>query len=287
MAWLGLDIGGTRVKAVLWSDGSQRAAGSSRTYNRPDSVILIRSLSAAVQAVRDSEIQIEGVGFCIPGVRSDDGSSIVYAANVPGLEGIFFADLLNQVGLVDVPYLTISDAMAASHDAREALSLHGRVAYLSIGAGVGLAVVEDGKPIEHTDGGAGHVGQLDVSLNDNPPIGPDGGRGCLEGYIGAAALRTRFGDNDQAILEGLQSDCEPLIALARAIRIVHVMYRPDSIVLLGGLGHRLQVTDIDKLVNHQLSSLAKPGTDIRFGIDDYHAARGAARLASLSNALSR
>ena len=287
MAWLGLDIGGTRIKAVLWIDGTQIAAVTGDRYYRPDAKTLVCSLAAVVESVRMDSDTIDGVGLCIPGVRSDDGFHIVYAANVPGLEGILFSDLIVGAGLRGVPFMTTSDALAASHDALSALGLHGRIAILSIGAGVGLAVIDNGKAIAHTDGGAGHIGQIDVSIGDDPPIGPDGGRGSLEGYIGAAALRKRFGDSDELILEGLRTETVPLRALARAIRIVHVMYRPDCVVLLGGLGHRLRETSLDELVNHQLSTLARPGASICYGTDDYHAARGAASLASLSKNMIR
>lgn len=281
MAWLGLDIGGTRIKAVLWSGDRQLRSLSSETYNRPDAATLIERLRALTSAVLGNESSVMGVGLCIPGVRSEDHSHIVYSANVPGLEGITFSDLLGEAGVGDVPFVTTSDAFAAANDATEALSLTGRVAFISIGAGVGLAVVDDGEPIAHTDGGAGHLGQVDVSISDDPPIGPDGGRGSLEGYIGASALRKRFGDADDSILLGLQRDHVPLRALARAIRMVHVMYRPDSIVLLGGLGHRLRDTTLDEYVNDKLSSLARPNARLLFGVDDYHAARGAAKLALL------
>ncbi len=282
MAWLGLDIGGTRIKAVLWSGDRQLRSVSSETYNRPDAATLIERLRTLTSAVLGNESSVMGVGLCIPGVRSDDHSHIVYSANVPGLEGIMFSDLLAEAGVDDAPFITTSDAFAAANDATEALSLTGRVAFISIGAGVGLAVVDDGEPIAHTDGGAGHLGQVDVSINDDPQIGPDGGRGSLEGYIGASALHRRFGDADDSILLGLQRDHLPLRALARAIRMVHVMYRPDSIVLLGGLGHRLRDTALDEYVNDRLSSLARPNARLLFGVDDYHAARGAAKLALLS-----
>ena len=287
MAWLGLDIGGTRVKAVLCADGTQIAAVTGDRYNRPDVKTLVRSLAAVVESVRTDSDTIDGVGLCIPGVRSDDGSHIVYAANVPGLEGISFSDLIEGAGLRDVPLMATSDAQAASHDALGAMGLSGRTAIISIGAGVGMAVIANGKAVSHTDGGPGHIGQMDVSIGDDAPIGPDGGRGSLEGYIGAAALRTRYGDSDESILEGLQKDPVPLCALARAIRIVHVIYRPDCVVLLGGLGHRLCETNLDELVNNQLSTLARPGASIRFGTDDYHAARGAANLASIDKNMTR
>ena len=115
MAWLGLDFGGTRIKAIITSNGTQLAQACSPRYSRPDTDELIGALRSVVdQVCRDADPP-EGVGLCVPGVRSEDGSSIVYATNVPGLEGISFVDLLARAGLASVPFMTTSDAIAASH----------------------------------------------------------------------------------------------------------------------------------------------------------------------------
>jgi hypothetical protein len=57
---------------------------------------------------------------------------------------------------------------------------------------VGASVLDEGGKFLHVSGESpGHFGQLDVSLETDPPIGPDGGAGSLEAYIGTAALIAR------------------------------------------------------------------------------------------------
>ncbi|GAB5495433.1 MAG: ROK family protein [Phycisphaerales bacterium] len=281
MAWLGIDIGGTRIKAALMDGVSQVSCAASQTYNRPETDELFECLGGVVSRLGLDGNPVQGVGLCVPGVRSGCGTYIEYAANVPGLMGVRFDAIVNALGLGDVPFFTTSDAAAASLDAIKQLGLVGRVAVLSIGAGVGMAIFDDGKPVIHTDGGAGHIGQVDVSLGSDAPIGPDGGRGSLEAYIGASALLERYGTENFEPARAFETDSEPLRALARAVRIIHAMCRPDVIVLVGGLGIRLRDTRLAELVEDQLTSLAKPGSQIVFGADDYHAARGAAMVASI------
>ncbi|MBV9490447.1 MAG: MFS transporter, partial [Verrucomicrobia bacterium] len=60
---------------------------------------------------------------------------------------------------------------------------------LALGTGVGAAVLDDGVPLRVDGDSPGHLGQIDVSLDDRAPIGPDGGAGSLEGYLGVPAIR--------------------------------------------------------------------------------------------------
>ncbi|MEL6795397.1 MAG: ROK family protein [Planctomycetota bacterium] len=273
---LGIDIGGTAVKVAVRDDRGWRV-GTSDRYSRPDR-------SALQSAIRDAvgRAGVDGtasaVGLCVPGIPSEDGSRIVTAVNVPGLEGWAFDELMREsIGKPAAIYRT-NDAAAATVDWIASHKVTGRVAGIAIGTGVGLSIVEDGVPVCWTDSAAGHLGQIDVTVGDaaSAPVGPDGGRGGLEAYIGVAAVREAGG-----IEAAFQSGAPATIALARAIRIVHAMHRPDVVVLLGGVGSRLAaMAEVEAAVRADLTSLARPGWVLAFGDDDHHAARGAARLAS-------
>ena len=63
--------------------------------------------------------------------------------------------------------------------------------------------------------------------NTGKPIGPDGGAGSLEAYIGVPALMRQYGSMD-AFFGRLQIMDAPMQALARAIRICHAIYRPQQ-----------------------------------------------------------
>jgi hypothetical protein len=146
-------------------------------------------------------------------------------------------------------------------------------------------VLDDGLPLHVSGTSPGHLGQIDVSIDlpgEPTPIGPDGGRGGLEAYIGLPALRARYGEGFADRLQALTPDDPPLLALARAIRIAHAIYRPQHIALLGGVGLRLApvLPDLKARVDDALTSVARSGWTLSSGDSDLHAARGAARLAA-------
>lgn len=294
MRTLGIDIGGTAIKASLLEDDTEVWRGRSSRYARPTREALVSTLASMFHEIRERVGRVEAVGLCVPGVLAPDARSIAVSVNVPGLVGARFEELLKAAG-VDVAALAsppriVTDAYAAAMDASRAFKLSGRVFALSIGTGVGACVLDDGVPLIVSGQGPGHFGQIDVSLGSAPsagagangvPLGADGGRGSLEAYIGVPALRARYGDDIEAALESMTVDAVPCRALSRALRIAHALYRPEHIVLLGGVGIRLARLTIPLRyeIAHELTSLARSGWTLCSGEHDYHAARGAAQLA--------
>lgn len=272
---LGIDIGGTSVKvACPGADGW--SSGTSDRYSRPTRAQLHAAL---LQAIKRAEVRTQGitsVGLCVPGIPSSDGSQIDIAVNVPGLVGWPFHEMVREaIGHRPERIVRLIDADAAASDWHETHRHPGRTLALVLGTGVGMCVLDDGQPLRITDGGSGHIGQIDVSLDGAAPIGPDGGRGGLEGYLGAQTLK-RNSSLSEAFAEGTPA----IAALARAIRICHAIYRPDRVVLLGGIGIRIPSLErLNGAVCDHLTSIARPGWQLLQGDDDHHAARGASRLA--------
>lgn len=285
MTVLGVDIGGSSVKAALLRDGAASAMARSATYERPDAARIAAALREAVDALGLSRGgPPEAVGLCVPGVR-DPGSTVVRASlNVPGLVGADLRDLVaGALGAASAPRrLTVTtDAHAATVDVQRARAIAGRLLALSLGTGVGACVLDDGVALRVTGDGPGHLGQIDVSLDDAPPRGADGALGTLEAYIGLPALTRRLGADHAAIAASLTPDDPGVRALVRALRIAHAVYRPDEVCLLGGVGLAIGplLPALRGRIDDGLTSLARPGWRLSTGDDLHHAARGAARLA--------
>ncbi len=281
---LGIDIGGTSVKAVLMSGEKMIASGKSEAYDRPGRGRLIEAVRSACSGM---DVHGCAVGLCAPGAWDDVTMSVAQSAHVPGIVGIPLDDLVEESLGLRAGVRVSTDAHAAAYDVWKSERLRGRLLAISIGTGVGAAVLDDGHLLRVSGRSSGHMGQWDVSLEGecgDTPIGPDGGRGALEAYLGAAALRRRYGDDLSGFAMRLNPNDPPLRALARALRIAHAVYRPDHVRLLGGLGVRLgeRVAHIHSLVCDQLTSLARPGWSLIAGRDDFHAARGAAALVAES-----
>lgn len=280
MTSLGIDIGGTSVKLAMLRDGQTIWTARSDMYFRPDRAQLIAALRQAGERVKGETFAAAGI--CVPGLMDDARMRVTLSVNVPGLVDQPFADLLRDAfGPSIPPPVPLADSGAAAYDIYHSQKMTGRLLVLVLGTGVGAAVVDEAGLLRVDGDSAGHLGQIDVSIEGHPVIGPDGGAGSLEGYIGASALRQRYGDNFTSKLATLDVTAPPLLALARTIRISHAMYRPHHVILAGGIGIALQpaLPILRELTEKDLTSIARPGWTLGCGEGDYHAASGAARYA--------
>lgn len=283
---LGVDIGGTSVKVSVRTDGQFVHAGQSPFYAKPTRDELLAAIHAAVENVRD----VDAVGLCVPGLLNDDRTQVTLAVNVPGLVGVRLDELVPRaLGLSGSrPTTVCNDALAAAHEVYTSRQLRGRLLVLTLGTGVGGAVIDDNcQPLRVDGDSPGHIGQLDVSIPGHDFTGPDGGAGGLEGYMGVAALRRDYGTDFPRAIASFTGDEPPILALVRATRICHAIYRPQHVCLCGGIGIRLRhlLPQVRRRIADRLTSLARPGWTLDCGTDDFHAARGAAQLAARSPSL--
>ena len=278
---LGIDIGGTCVKAAARDNGNTLWTGQSEFYAAPDTTALQNAIR---QAVSGRVKQIGPIGLCVPGLFDAEKRTITAAVNVPGLVGIPLDRLVpDSLGLPASGKATIcNDANACAVDLYTTRRMQGRLLVLALGTGIGMSVLDNGQPLIVESESSGHIGQIDVSIPGHDVIGPDGGAGGLEGYLGVAALRAAYGNDVSAAVAKFTGDEPAVQALVRAIRITHAIYRPDHVCLCGGIGTRTRhlLPKLRKLIDKNLTSLARPDWTLTTGDDDFHAARGAALLAT-------
>lgn len=285
MISLGIDVGGSSVKLAATANGQVLWTAHSESYSRPAKDQLVDAIHSAAAGRTNN---ISSVGICVPGRLDRVRRMITLSVNLPSLNGLRLDDLVaDSVG--DVSHIELlNDSTASAYDIYASHQLSGRLLSITLGTGVGASVLDDGVPLMIEGDSPGHIGQVDVSIPGEDVIGPDGGFGSLEGYIGAPALSKRYGNDMPATLTKLTENDAPIKALARAIRIFHAIYRPQHVYFTGGIGIRLKhlIPSIRKLVNTNLTSVADPECTMGTGDDDFHAAKGAARLAALSRPAS-
>ncbi|MFF4625087.1 ROK family protein [Nonomuraea jabiensis] len=149
-----------------------------------------------------------GVGVGVPGSVDDQAVGTVNAPTL-GWQAMPVGDRLRR--RLNLPVLVENDvnALAAAERLYGRGRTHRDFLVLTIGRGVGAAIVADGRVYRGARGGAGEFGHLPVAP-DGPPCGC-GARGCLEAFVGSAGLlaaaHTRTADRQAA--EAGTGDLQP------------------------------------------------------------------------------
>jgi len=282
MSVLGIDIGGSSVKAAGGDLGGEFKTVISTRYTDPDRADILEAIGQCLTQLGDQ--QWSAAGLCLPGRMNTERTAIERSVNIPSLNGWDLNDLLGAVVDPGAPCRVVSDADAAGFDWVNEYPSHGRTAAISLGTGVGLCVLDGDQIVTIGAKGIGHLGHMDVGrLGLDDRVDRDGSLNTLESYIGAPALDSWMVDG-ALDFRSMGGDDEAIRALVRGLRVVHAIYQPDRIALLGGVGIAIssKLDLLRDLVNEGLTPLAVEGWSIASGDSGFHAARGAAKLAAQS-----
>ncbi len=218
MVVLGIDIGGAQIRAGMVDESG--AILASRTIETPhDFDTFLPQLHDAIRWLLEATSVPAGVGIGCKGIINPDSTQVeVLPGSLHFLEGLRLADL---VGLpLDVPVFADNAARVALAAELVWGAAKGRqnVMMLTLGAGVGGAVLAGGHLLRGHSGVAGHLGHITVD--------PDGGlcacgnRGCLETVFSARAIE---GEAWSAVHRGCSSSLtrlfreQPQLATCRTI----------------------------------------------------------------------
>ena len=247
-AVLALDVGATRVKAALIAPDGSRRAELRHPTGRADgpAAVLARVIDVAAEVIAhgpgDHAVTHGGLAVC--GAVGPDG--LVTAVNL-GWEGEPVGRTLSdQLG---IPVTVLNDAHAGAIGEGGFGAARGMSDYLyvSLGTGIGAAIVKDGRVLGGAHGRAGELGH--ICVDQRGPACACGARGCLETFMSAAALEARWlrahGTPvsarkiiDQAIARDPAATAlwdEAVEALAEGLLTAMSLIDPAVIVLGGGL----------------------------------------------------
>ncbi len=238
MTIAGIDIGGTNLKFALFDEGLNKLYTSLTKTVRGDSRACARQISELIaQAPQKPDI----VGAGVPGVVFRP-SGKVNSGNLRWA-GVNFADTLQEE--LGLPVWLDNDAQAALEaETMPGGSCYGLtdVVYLTLGTGVGGALLLNGRPWRGHDNGAAELGHFITHAGGLKCA--CGQKGCFEMYASAGTL-SRFsgGVRARAVLDrAAQGDSVMTEALDRYAREValgvcslYMVFRPQAIVLGGGV----------------------------------------------------
>ena len=254
--FIGLDVGGTNLKAIAFDTaGTKVAEENLPTQDDGTNAWLERARSLVQNLLRSLPVPVS-LGVAAPGLPAPDGFSIASMPNrLSGLEDLNWQQWLRQA----TPVPVFNDAVAALLG--EVWCGAGRGAsnaiLLTLGTGVGGAVMVDGRVLRGHLGRAGHLGH--VSLAPEGPLDIVNTPGSLEDAIGectiAARSNGRFASTRELLLalrggspEASAVWLRSVQALAAAIAGFINVLDPEIIILGGG------IADADDLLLQPLNA---------------------------------
>jgi glucokinase len=237
---IGIDIGGTRLRAARVLDGRIAARATAPSSRNPDEV-LSRCLDLIAQVRAEGVVAI-GIG--VPG-QVDAKTRRALSGGYVDLSGLDFADRVEVA--TGLPVVIENDATMAllgeaAHGAARGCQ---NVVMLTIGTGIGGAVLEQGSVLRGR-GSAGQLGHL--SVDPHGRICVCGRVGCVETVSSGTAFGTHLAEaglpadarvqdlllRDDATARGvIMAWAAPLRA---AIDTLIATFNPDCVVIGGGAG---------------------------------------------------
>ena len=193
---IGIDLGGTSVKyALIDNEGVFYFQGKLPSKADVSAEAVIGQLVTAINEVKafaqEKGYKIDGIGIGTPGIV--DGTNRIVlggAENINGWENIHLADRIEtETGL---PALLGNDAnlMGLGETMYGAGQGATHVVFLTVGTGIGGAVVIDGKLFNGYANRGTELGHVPLIANGEPCA--CGSVGCLEHYASTSALVRRF-----------------------------------------------------------------------------------------------
>jgi glucokinase len=206
---IGVDLGGTKLLAgVVDRDLRVLHRAVRRSRETADTDVLIRMIVETVEELRDAYgDDVQAVGFGIPSLIDQERGVAVTTVHLP-LQGVPFRDLMAE--RLGVPVSLDNDANCALIAEHRHGAAQGRrtAALLTLGTGIGGAIVANGDIVRGAMGAAGEWGHMVVEVNGPRCSGACPNRGCLETLSSGSALAR----------EGLRvAELQPDSALGRAL----------------------------------------------------------------------
>lgn len=207
---IGIDLGGTNIKAGLVDQDNKIIAASNTPTNtdRPWQEIVRSMAELAARIVQEGGASIEeciGIGIGSPGTVDSENGVVLYSNNF-GWSDIPLKDELKKY--FTLPICISNDANCAVLGETKAGAAKGQknVILLTLGTGVGGGIIINGEVFEGGAPGGAELGHM--TLETGGIMCTCGHRGCLEMYASATGL---IAQSDAAIKANPQSLMNELV----------------------------------------------------------------------------
>ncbi len=230
MKFIGVDLGGTNVRAGLVAKDKILALEKRPTFANASRKAVIEEICRTIEAVFKPDVR--GIGIGVPSVV--DANGVVHSvANIPSWHKVPLKKILEK--RFDVPVFVNNDAkcFALGEFHYGAGRGYKNIVGLILGTGMGAGVIIDGKLFSGTNGAAGELGHMPYLESE------------FEHYCSGRFFQREFGID--AFTAEQRADADDAKAkkmfdvfghhLGNAIQAVLYAYDPEVIVMGGGVSN--------------------------------------------------
>jgi glucokinase len=184
---IGIDTGGTKLLAGVVDDDLAVHARVHRLWDRTDRAAVLDTMIDAVEEARAAAPDVEAVGFGIPALVDRERAVSQWSTHLP-IEGVPFRDLMSE--RLGLPVYVDNDTNLAllAEQRRGAARGAADALMLTLGTGIGGAVMIGGRLYRGATGSAGELGHVVVEIEGPPCQGNCPNRGCLEVMASGTAI---------------------------------------------------------------------------------------------------
>jgi glucokinase len=162
---IGVDLGGTRLRAALMDDDlTVRAREETLTQAEDGFEASLERMKALIRSVWPQDHRIQGIGVSIPGPTNPFTGVVELGTNLKGWAHIPLAQLLSDEFGVPVYLGNDANVAALAEATRGAAVGYKHVIFITLSTGVGSGIIVDGRLLLGRDGLAGEAGHIVIDV---------------------------------------------------------------------------------------------------------------------------
>lgn len=250
---MGVDLGATNIRVALADIRGGWAGELECPADRHGGRDVLSQIAALKRRLLDeagiAPDKLRGAAIAMPGVIDPRDGTLSMAPNLVGIEGINLVETFRDLLDCEVAIENDINSAAVGEFWRGQGAGASSLAFVSLGTGIGLGLLINGKLLRGASGAAGEISYLPFGADPFAPLSLE--RGALECAIGAAGIAQRYvmaggapGTSVRDIVARAHAgDASARAAINETARIatlaivtIQSVFDPERIVIGGAIG---------------------------------------------------
>ncbi len=255
-AVVGIDVGETRVRAELFDVTLGAAFGRvdvaldvDRNANAVE--LVVRAIVTALDELLTDHPSrpLIGIGISVPGIV-EQGDLVRVHGQTIGWDGVPLARLLDRAGVKAPVFIDNGASNLGQAESWFGAGRGARHAIVAlIGSGVGASIITDGSRYRGMTSSAGEWGHTPVAVGGRRCR--CGARGCLEAYVGAAAVLARYKEANprrRVDLANEEGELEKLVERAKSDAAARSILDDTALYLGAGIAGLINLFNPERII---------------------------------------